>query len=90
MFGPVAHNRGRKLIAAIQRIIERKSETSLSDVIAFRHIMNGDADGSKDSELAAQYIEQFTEYYESKGYTVERLGAVLSRLANTRSRFISP
>ena len=38
-----------------------------------------DADGSKDSELAAQYIEQFTEYYESKGYTVERLGAVLSR-----------
>lgn len=38
-----------------------------------------DADGSKDSELTVQYIQQFTEYYESKGYTVERLGAVLSR-----------
>lgn len=38
-----------------------------------------DADGSKDSELTAQYIKQFTEYYESKGYEVERLGAVLSR-----------
>lgn len=38
-----------------------------------------DADGSKDSELAAQYIRQFAEYYESRGYTVERQGAVLSR-----------
>ncbi|MDE6673912.1 MAG: ABC transporter permease, partial [Acetatifactor sp.] len=38
-----------------------------------------DADGSSDSELTVQYIKQFTEYYESKGYTVERLGAKLSR-----------
>ena len=36
-------------------------------------------DGSNDSELSAQYIKQFTDYYESKGYTVERLGAVVSR-----------
>lgn len=38
-----------------------------------------DADGSSDSELTLQYIKQFTEYYESKGYTVERLGAKISR-----------
>ena len=38
-----------------------------------------DEDGSSDSELTLQYIKQFTEYYESKGYTVERLGAKISR-----------
>ncbi len=30
----------------------------------------------KDSELAAKYVAQFRQYYESKGYTVERLEAV--------------
>ena len=32
-----------------------------------------------DSELTAQYVEQFRAYYESQGYTVQRLKAVLSR-----------
>lgn len=32
----------------------------------------------KDSERAKKYINQFTEYYESQGYTVERLDAVMS------------
>lgn len=30
-----------------------------------------------DSDLVAEYVEQFTEYYESQGYTVIRLDAVL-------------
>ncbi|MCD8045792.1 MAG: ABC transporter permease, partial [Clostridiales bacterium] len=30
-----------------------------------------------DSELVSEYVEQFTEYYESQGYTVVRLDAVL-------------
>lgn len=35
-----------------------------------------DADGkSNDSEIAQVYIRRFTEYYESKGYTVTRLNA---------------
>ncbi len=38
-----------------------------------------DADGSSDSELTVEYTKQFYEYYESKGYKVERLGAVVSR-----------
>ncbi len=32
----------------------------------------------KDSEETASYIQQFTEYYESQGYTVLRLDAVMS------------
>ncbi|MCC8152326.1 MAG: ABC transporter permease [Lachnospiraceae bacterium] len=31
----------------------------------------------KDSELVSEYVAQFTEYYESQGYTVVRLDAVL-------------
>ena len=31
----------------------------------------------KDSELAQEYIAKFREYYESKGYTIERLEAVM-------------
>ncbi len=37
------------------------------------------ADGSNDSEAAQQFTGKFREYYESRGYKVERLGAVLSR-----------
>lgn len=33
---------------------------------------------SADSEEAAKYIAQFREYYESRGYTVERLNAVMA------------
>ncbi len=36
-------------------------------------------DGSNDSELTAKYVKQFTEYYESQGYTVTRLGALVLR-----------
>ncbi len=36
-------------------------------------------DGSKDSELTAKYTADFRAYYESKGYTVTRLPAVLIR-----------
>ncbi len=36
-------------------------------------------DGSNDSELAAQYIKQFTDEYTAKGYTVTRLKAVVVR-----------
>lgn len=32
-----------------------------------------------DSELTAEYVREFTDYYESRGYTVIRLDAVLSR-----------
>jgi oligopeptide transport system permease protein len=32
----------------------------------------------KDSEIAAKYVEQFTQYYRSQGYTVERLDAVMT------------
>ena len=32
----------------------------------------------KDSERASEYINKFTEYYESQGYTVQRLDAVMS------------
>ncbi len=32
----------------------------------------------KDSEVAAQYVAQFTDYYRSQGYTIERLDAVMS------------
>lgn len=32
-----------------------------------------------DNELVAQYVRQFTEYYEDRGYTVTRLDAVTSR-----------
>ena len=32
----------------------------------------------KDSELTAKYVAQFTEYYESQGYEVQRLDAVLA------------
>ncbi len=32
----------------------------------------------KDSEITAQYVKQFTDYYESQGYTVQRLNAVVS------------
>lgn len=38
-----------------------------------------------DSDLVKKYVKQFTEYYESKGYTVERLNAVTigkKKLAN--------
>lgn len=35
--------------------------------------------GDNDSELTVEYVRKFTEYYESKGYTVTRLKAVLSR-----------
>ena len=31
-----------------------------------------------DSEVARQYVEQFTQYYESQGYTVERMDALMS------------
>lgn len=31
----------------------------------------------KDSELTAQYVEQFTSYYRSKGYSVQRMDAVM-------------
>ncbi len=31
----------------------------------------------KDSELVKEYVEKFTNYYKSQGYTVERLDAVL-------------
>ena len=31
----------------------------------------------KDSETVSKYVDQFTEYYESKGYTVVRLDAVM-------------
>lgn len=31
----------------------------------------------KDSELVKEYVEKFTKYYESQGYTVERIDAVL-------------
>ncbi len=31
-----------------------------------------------DSELTAKYVKQFTEYYEGKGFTVQRLNAVTS------------
>ncbi len=37
------------------------------------------ADGSDDTEVVAAYTAKFREYYEDKGYEVERLGAVLSR-----------
>ena len=40
---------------------------------------------SADPELVAKYVEQFTEYYESLGYKVERLDAVMlttTKLAN--------
>ncbi len=33
----------------------------------------------KDSEATAQYVQQFTEFYESQGYTVDRLDAITSR-----------
>ena len=36
-------------------------------------------DGTDDSELTAKYVKQFYEYAEDNGYTVRRLGAVLSR-----------
>ncbi len=36
-------------------------------------------DGSQDSEIAAKYIKDFTDYYTSKGYTVTRLKAVVIR-----------
>ena len=36
-------------------------------------------DGSKDSEIAAEYIKKFTDYYRSKGYEVTRLKAVVVR-----------
>ncbi len=36
-------------------------------------------DGSNDSELTAKFTKQFTEYYESQGYTVQRMGAVTLR-----------
>lgn len=42
-------------------------------------------DASKDSEIVTEYIGKFTEYYESKGYTVRRLDAVTAagkKLAN--------
>ena len=41
-------------------------------------------DGSGDSELTAEYVQKFTDYYESKGYQVTRLKAVVIRnkLAN--------
>ncbi len=32
----------------------------------------------KDSDEVKKYVERFTEYYESRGYTVERLNAVMS------------
>ncbi len=32
-----------------------------------------------DSEITAKYVKQFTDYYESQGYTVTRLNAVVSR-----------
>lgn len=32
-----------------------------------------------DSPLTAEYVEKFTEYYESKGYTVSRNNAIVSR-----------
>ncbi len=38
----------------------------------------------KDSELAAKYIQQFTDYYNSKGYTVTRLDADLKRNGQIR------
>ena len=31
----------------------------------------------KDSELTAEYVEKFTQYYESQGFTVTRLNAVM-------------
>ena len=36
-------------------------------------------DGSQDNETAAKYIKQFTDYYQSQGYTVTRLKAVVVR-----------
>ena len=36
-------------------------------------------DGSNDSEIAAEYIQKFTDYYTSKGYVVTRLKAVVLR-----------
>ena len=36
-------------------------------------------DGSNDSEIAAEYIKKFTDYYTSKGYEVTRLKAVVLR-----------
>lgn len=32
----------------------------------------------KDQELTRQYVEQFTQYYESKGYEIHRLDAILA------------
>ena len=36
-------------------------------------------DGSNDSELTAEYVQKFRDFYESKGYTVSRLKAVVVR-----------
>jgi len=33
----------------------------------------------KDSDATKEYVAQFTEYYESKGYTIERVDAVMQR-----------
>ena len=33
--------------------------------------------GDKDSDAVAEYVQKFTDYYQSQGYTVERLDAVL-------------
>jgi oligopeptide transport system permease protein len=38
-----------------------------------------------DSELTKEYVEKFTEYYESQGYSVERLDAVLMNKKKTAS-----
>ena len=32
----------------------------------------------KDSELVAEYVAKFTDYYQSRGYTVRRMEAVLN------------
>ncbi len=37
--------------------------------------IGGKKDGSGDSAIVKEYVEKFTDYYEDKGYTVERLQA---------------
>ena len=58
---------------------ELDEETRSSAVVLGRA-----GDGSNDSETTAQYVKAFTEYYESRGYTVTRLGAVVlnNKVAN--------
>ena len=44
----------------------------------------------KDSKVVAQYVEEFTRFYEDQGYEVQRLDAVMSAWPTAASRRCSP